>query len=132
MPASPKSILIVEDDDTLRDILKDNLAAEGYTVYEAPTGKRGLELALTRHPDLILLDILLPDESGLSILKKIRADKAHGSHIKIIMLTNLSDKKSVATAVELDAHSFLVKSDWKIHDVISAIHNELNDWPEEA
>jgi DNA-binding response OmpR family regulator len=122
-----KKILIVEDDSTLREILVDNIAAEGYTVVEAKNGKEGLDLALTSHPDLILLDIILPGDDGLSVLKKIRADDVWGKNARVVMLTNLSDSQSVATSVEAGAHGFLVKSDLRIKDVLDVIHNEFND-----
>jgi len=124
-----KKILIVEDDSALRDILADNLATEGYTVLKAKSGAEGLELALSEHPDLILLDIILPDEDGIGLLKKIRVDETWGKHAKVVMLSNLSDNQSVAASLELGARSFLVKSDWKIQDVLGVIHDELKDWP---
>jgi DNA-binding response OmpR family regulator len=131
MQNKPKRILIIEDDATLRDILKDSLTDEGYAVLEAQNGEEGLRQGLSGRPHLILLDILLPDEDGLAVLKRIRADEAWGKHVKVIMLTNLSDNQSVAAALDLGAHSFLVKSDWKIQDVIGVIHEELRDWPAE-
>lgn len=125
----PKQILVVEDDNTLREILRDNLTNEGYKVLEAKTGKEGQDLALSGHPDLILLDIILPDVDGISVLKTIRADEAWGKHAKVVMLTNLSDNQSVTSALDLGAHNFLVKSDWKIKDITKLIHDELKDWP---
>jgi DNA-binding response OmpR family regulator len=130
MENKPKQILIIEDDATLRDILKDSLTGEGYAIVEAQSGEEGLSRGLASHPDLILLDILLSDEDGLTVLKKIRADEVWGKHVKVIMLTNLSDNQSVAAALDLGAHSFLVKSDWKIQDVMGVIHDELKDWPD--
>lgn len=129
MSASSKKILVVEDDSTLRDILNDSLTNEGYNVLQAQDAAEGLKLALSKQPELILLDILLPDQDGLTVLKKIRTDEPWGKAVKVIMLTNLSDKQSVAAALEQGASSFLVKSDWKIQDVIETIHNELRDWP---
>lgn len=125
----PKQILVVEDDNTLREILRDNLTNEGYKVLEAKTGKEGQDLALSGHPDLILLDIILPDVDGISVLKTIRADEAWGKQAKVVMLTNLSDNQSVTSALDLGAHNFLVKSDWKIKDITKLIHDELKDWP---
>jgi DNA-binding response OmpR family regulator len=121
-----KKILVVEDDPTLRFLLAHNIAAEGYTVLEAKDGREGLGTGLAECPDLILLDIILPDEDGLSVLKKIRTDEVWGKNAVVIMLTNLSDSSSVATSLELGAHGFLVKSDLAIEDVLGVIHKELD------
>lgn len=122
-----KKILVVEDDSTLLEILRDNLIKEGYDVIEAKSGRSGLSKALSDHPDLILLDIILPDKDGLTILKALRDDE-WGKKAKVVMLTNLSDNQSVAASLDLGAHNFLVKSDWKIQDVMNVIHDELKDW----
>lgn len=127
-----KSILIIEDDTDLRGILRDSLADEGYEVFEGKNGEEGLAQALAKRPDLILLDIVLPGMDGLAVLTEIRKDKDWGSNAKVIMLTNLSDSQSVADCLELGAHSFLVKADWTIEDIMATIHSELKDLPEHA
>ena len=66
---SPKSILIVEDDETLLQTLAYNLEREGYSVSSATDGQTGLELARTQMPDLIILDIMLPELDGLSVCR---------------------------------------------------------------
>jgi DNA-binding response OmpR family regulator len=120
-----QSILIVEDDTNLRGILRDSLAEEGYDVSEAKDGEEGLALALSKKPDIILLDIVLPAMDGLAVLTQIRKDEAWGKNAKVIMLTNLSDSQSVAACLELGAHSFLVKADWTIEDIMATIETEL-------
>lgn len=124
-----KNILIIEDDANLRSILRDSLTAEGYTAYEAKNGEEGLELALSRKPDLILLDIVLPNMDGLSVLSEIRKDEPWGQNARVVMLTNLSDNQSVADCLQLGAHSFLVKADWTIEDIMAMIHDELQSIP---
>jgi DNA-binding response OmpR family regulator len=124
-----KKILVIEDDENLRSVLNDSLAKEGYSTLEAKNGEQGLELALSEHPDLILLDIILPDLNGIDMLKQIRGDEAWGQSAKVIMLTNLSDSQSVAACLDLGAHSFLVKSDWQIQDILKVIQDELAGQP---
>lgn len=121
-----KSILIIEDDSDLRGILRDSLADEGYQVYEAKNGEQGLTLALSKRPDLVLLDIILPGMDGLAVLSGIRKDKTWGQNAKVLMLTNLSDSQSVTDCLELGAHSFLVKADWTIEGILAAVQNDLN------
>lgn len=93
-------------------------------VLETRSGKTGLGIALTQHPDLILLDIVLPDLDGISIVKAIHDDPA-SQKIKVIMLTNLSDTQNVAEALVNGSYDFLVKSDWKIDDVIKVVREKL-------
>ena len=119
-----KKILIIEDDTSLVKVLRDSLTREGYVVLETRSGKTGLGIALTQHPDLILLDIVLPDLDGISIVKAIHDDPA-SQKIKVIMLTNLSDTQNVAEALVNGSYDFLVKSDWKIDDVIKVVREKL-------
>ncbi len=124
--SQPKKILIVEDEAPLLNILKNKLTNEDHTVLIAKDGKEGLVTALTEHPDLILLDIILPVMDGITVLKKINAD-AWGKNAKVIMLTNLSDNQSVTDALLLGSHNFLVKSDWKIEDLIKIVNSKLKN-----
>lgn len=121
-----KKILIVEDEAPLLSVLHDKLVQEGYRVLAAKNGKEGLAVALSEHPDLILLDILLPDMNGLAVLKEIHSDD-WGKNAKVIMLTNLSDNQSVADSLEQGSFDFLVKSDWKLEDVAKVIRDKLKD-----
>jgi DNA-binding response OmpR family regulator len=120
----PRKILIVEDESSLLKVLCDRLALEGFTVLAAKDGKEALEKAFSEHPDLILLDIVLPLVDGITVLKKIHADP-WGKHAKVIMLTNLSDAQNVADALTLGSYNFLVKSDWKIEDVVKVVRDML-------
>lgn len=124
-PNPAKKILIVEDETSLLGALRDRFTREGFTVLEAKNGKQGLEIALSEHPDLILLDIILPIMDGITMLKNIHAD-AWGKDAKIITLTNLSDNQIVADAIELGSYDFLVKSNWKIEDVVKVVRDKLN------
>jgi DNA-binding response OmpR family regulator len=119
-----KTILIVEDEIPLLNILSDRLAREGFAVLEAQNGKAGLKIALAEHPDLILLDIILPVMDGITVLKRLHADP-WGKTAKVIMLTNLGDSQNVADALAFGSHDFLVKSDWKIEDVVRVVRDKL-------
>ncbi len=121
-----KKILLVEDEVSLLNVLHDKLVSEGFKVLAAENGKKGLKIALSEHPDLILLDIILPDMNGLTALNMIRADN-WGKNAKVIMLTNLSDNQSVADALEQGSADFIVKSDWKLDDVVKIIRDKLKD-----
>jgi DNA-binding response OmpR family regulator len=119
-----KKILIIEDEIPILNILSHRLSREGFTVLEAKNGKEGLKIALSEYPDLILLDIILPVMDGITVLKRIHADPK-GKNTEIIMLTNLSDSQNVADALALGSHDFLVKSEWKIEDLVKVVRDKL-------
>jgi len=121
-----KRILVVDDEASLRSALRDKLAYEGFIVLEAKDGEEGLEIALREQPDLILLDIIMPKMDGLTMLKKLR-ENSWGKDAKVILLTNLSDNEKVANAMAQETYDYLVKSDWKIADVVAKVREWLGD-----
>lgn len=124
MAKTNKKILIVEDESSLRNALRDKFIHEGFATLEAKNGEEGLKAALGGQPDLILLDIILPKMDGIAMLKKLRQD-AWGKDAKVIMLTNLSDNEKVAEAIAQGTHDYLVKSAWKIEDVVVKVREML-------
>lgn len=122
-----KKVLIIEaieDDDSLRNILRDKLTIKGFTVLEAKNGEEGLAIALSHHPDLILLDILMPNMGGLEMLKKLREDTKSKS-TPVIMFTNFGDNKNVADAIELGSNDYLIKSNFTLEEVIAKVKEKL-------
>ena len=113
-------MLIIEDDATLSLALKDAFAIPGLDVLMASDGIAGLEMATTRHPDLILLDIVLPKMSGIEMLKKLRQDP-WGKDAKVIILTNLSEQEKIADALESDAYEYFVKVEWELPALVKKI-----------
>ncbi len=125
MTDQKKIILVVEDEEPMQLVLRDVLKVEGYIVLEAKNGIEGLELALKEHPDLILLDILMPKMDGLEMLKNLRADE-WGRSVPVIVLTNLSDNEDIAKAVEEDVFEYFVKTDIRIDEVIARIREKID------
>lgn len=119
-----KKILIVEDDAALQGALKAKLTNEGFNAITASDGAEGLMAAMNEHPDLILLDIIMPKMDGITMMKKLRED-AWGKSAKIIFLTNLSDPSMVMEALHEGAFDFLVKTDWKIDSVTDKVYSTL-------
>lgn len=117
-------ILIVEDEAPLAQTLAAALSAEGFVVQTAPDGDAGLRLALDSRPDLLLVDVVMPKKDGLTMLKELRADP-WGKRVAVIILTNLTDYKSVSDAVGHNVRDFLVKSDWAIGDIVTTVKNKL-------
>jgi CheY-like chemotaxis protein len=117
-----KTILVAEDDTILRDAVADTLRLKNFLPIEAKNGTEAVELALSKHPNLILLDLLMPEMDGMSALKKIRQD-SWGAHVPVIILTNLNadDELLVENMVAYKPLYYLIKSDWKVDDVIEKI-----------
>lgn len=121
-----KKILIVEDVTPMRHALRDKLVREGFSVLETKNGEEGLEVALREHPDLLLLDIIMPKMDGMAVLKKLRVD-AWGKTAKVILLTNLSETEKMTDAMAQESCTCLIKSDWKIEDVVTKIREQLGE-----
>lgn len=122
-----KKILIVEDEDSLRNALRDKLTREDFQVLEAKNGQEGLAAAIREHPDLILLDIIMPIMDGMTMLKKLRTENEWGKSAPVIILTNLtSDSNQIINDVTvLEPSFYLVKSDWKLEDLMKKIKEVL-------
>lgn len=119
-----KRVLVVEDEKSIRNALRDRLIREGFAVLEAQDGQEGLDISLREHPDIILLDLLMPVMDGLTMLKELRKNN-WGKDVKVIILTNLSDSEKVDEAIARGTHDYLVKTDWKLEDVIKKISDRL-------
>lgn len=100
-----RRVLIVEDERNIVDILKFNLSKEGFDTIEALDGKEGLRLALEERPDLILLDIMLPEMDGFTVCKKIRQTM----QTPIIMLTAREEEVDKVLGLELGADDYVTK-----------------------
>ncbi|MFA6463905.1 MAG: response regulator [Candidatus Paceibacterota bacterium] len=127
MENKKNTILVVEDEAVLRQTLSDNLIAEGFNVLQAEDGVDGLLKAISDHPDLILLDIMMPRMDGLTMMQKLREQDAYGKKVPIILLTVLSpdEEKVVKHVAEDEPAYYLVKTNWKIGDVIEKIKERL-------
>ncbi len=123
-----KKLLVIEDDNSLRNVLHEKLVLENFTVIEARDGEEGLSVALQQHPDLILLDIIMPKMDGISMMKKLRVTDEWGKHVPVILLTNISaeDEKLNQAIAEDEPAYYLVKSNWTIHDLIEKIRERLS------
>jgi len=124
MENEQKSILIVEDDELLLKILHDEFAKSNMKVILAHNGEEGLEAALSQHPSIILIDILMPKMDGITMLQKIRED-VDGKNIPAIILTNVNDTETVIKALETGAYDFLVKSDWDPKDLVKRVKEKI-------
>jgi len=115
-----KRILVIDDDKNLRLVLVDKLNVSGFDAMGASNGQEGLEMALKLHPDLILLDVLMPIMNGQEVLKKLREDE-WGKKAKIIMLTVVEDAGVIAQAVQEGSFAYLIKTDQSMDEIVQKI-----------
>lgn len=120
-----KKILLVEDDDSLASVYVTRLEAEGFTVRRVANGEEALAAALEYHPQLVLLDVMMPKVSGFDVLDILR-NTPETAQLKVIMLTALSQDSDVERARALGVDDYLVKSQVVISDVIDRIRFHLN------
>jgi two-component system chemotaxis response regulator CheY len=116
-----QKILIVDDAEFLRLRISKMLVGDGYEVYEAENGLKAIEVYNAQTPDLVLMDVTMPDMDGLSALREIRKMDAKA---KVIMLTALGQESVVLEAIKSGARDFVVKP-FERDRVMNAIHKIL-------
>lgn len=119
-------VMLVEDDNNLREIYEARLAAEGYQIVSAHDGEEALALAVKERPDLIISDVMMPKISGFDMLDILRTTP-ETKNTRVIMMTALSQAEDRDRADKLGADRYLVKSQVTLEDVIKVAHEILND-----
>jgi DNA-binding response OmpR family regulator len=120
-------VLVVEDDAVLHKIVCDKLMKENFTVLSARDGEEGLQTALKEHPDLILLDVIMPKMDGLSMLKELRKDD-WGKDARVIITTNLADDSKISVAMQNGVYDYLVKTEWSLDDLILKVKDKIGNF----
>jgi len=123
-----QKIMLVEDDDSLREIYSIRLTAEGYQIAMAHDGEEALAVAVKERPDLIITDAMMPKISGFDMLDILRSTPEM-KDIKVIIMTALSSDDQRARGESLGADRYLVKSQVGIEDVVNVVHDVLGDRP---
>ncbi len=110
--AGSKTILFIEDDRPIAEMYARLLEKEGYQVDFAYDGAEGLHKAQTKHYALILLDIMMPELTGIEVLQKLRGEDGRGAaDTKIVILTNLAQNKTSQEALRAQADGYIIKAD---------------------
>lgn len=102
------SIMVVEDDQDIRELVSYNLGKEGYTVVSAESGEQALKLIESANPDLIVLDIMLPGMDGIEVLRSLKQGSRY-AQIPVIMATAKSEDSDIITGLELGADDYIAK-----------------------
>ena len=119
-----QTILIVEDEAVFRLIYRGVLENDGYQVIESANGRDGWETIQLKKPDLILLDLILPEMSGYELLQKVRADKT-AKNIPVIIFSVMGAESDIQKALELGANYYRVKGASSPSDILTQIHESL-------
>lgn len=122
--APAAKIAIIEDDIVISQMYRMKFEAENFEVQTAENGRTGVELAEKMHPDIILLDIRMPEMNGDETLKKIRATN-WGKHIPVLVLTNLGEEEAPPSLKALGIHSYIVKADFTPRQVVERVKQAL-------
>ena len=119
-----KKVLLVEDDEALASVYVTRLEAEGFMIKRVPNGEDALSAALEFHPDLILLDVMMPKINGFDVLDILR-NTPETANVRVIMLTALSQETDKQRAKSMGVDDYLVKSQVVIADVVTKIKEHL-------
>lgn len=124
--SSPKKILIIEDEGLISRVLELKIKQAKFPpeIFVAADGKTGLDMALREHPDFILLDLVLPNMTGLEMLGKLRDDE-WGKNAAVVIMSNVKDPEKEQRAADLGVEEYLVKAEWKIEDVANIVTETL-------
>jgi len=119
-----KTILLVDDDVTLREMYEERLQADGFVITQAANGEEAIKLAKETKPQIILLDIMMPKVNGFDVLKDLKADPATKG-IPVIVLSALIQDVDRAEGKKLGAVDYIVKSETMPGEVIAKIKNAI-------
>ena len=119
-----KTILIIEDDKFLRELIVRKLKDEKYQIVEASDGEEGLEKAKKEIPDLVLLDLILPGIDGFEVLSRIKEEHALSS-VPVIILSNLGQREEVEKGLKMGAVDYLIKAHFTPGEIIEKIKTVL-------
>jgi two-component system phosphate regulon response regulator PhoB len=103
-----ETILVIEDEEDILELIRYNLEREGYRVVCAESGEKGLEIARRQRPDLLLLDLMLPGLDGLEVCKRLKTDSSIAT-LPIVMVTARGEEADVVTGLELGAEDYVTK-----------------------
>lgn len=120
MSPNKKRVLVIDDEQPFLDIMQEKLCKEGLEPLLAKGGEEGINLALKEHPDVIVLDILMPGMDGWSVYDRLRRDNCCKT-VPIIILTNVTDKSRQEQSKKCGAYEYMIKADSSLEEVIKKI-----------
>jgi len=119
-----KKILIIEDESILQKALSDILKEQNYEIVNALDGEKGLKMAISQIPDLIILDLILPKKEGFEVLEELKNNQKT-EKVPVIILTNIERMEDMEKAFELGATAYLIKAQYKLEEIVQKINETL-------
>lgn len=119
-----KTIVIIEDEPQLQYELTAELVKQGFVVKNAYDGEAGLELVVRAKPDIVVLDLILPKMDGFKVLREVKR-REETKRIPVIVLSNLENSENIELAIRLGAHSYLVKPNYNMAQIVEKIETAL-------
>ena len=120
-----KKITIVEDEEILRDLLKNKLTAEGYEVSTANDGEEGITRIKQERPDLIILDIVMPKMGGFEVMEELNKDEELAK-IPVLVVSNSGQPVEIDKAKSLGAKDWLIKTEFDPQEVIDKVKKQIS------
>jgi len=120
-----KKILIIDDDKIFSKVLRDSLTSKnggGYEIVNAYDGKDGFEKAKDEHPDLIILDLMMPNVDGIGFLKKMKTE-SELSNTPVLISSQISDIEKISEGMELGIKGYIVKADYSLDSILGQIND---------
>lgn len=121
-----RGVLVVEDDQFLRELFVRKLLSSGFKVENAIDAKAAFEILARWKPDIILLDLILPDMDGFEILARLKKDE-HFAAIPVIILSNLGEQKDIDRAMSLGAQEFMIKVNFNLEEIATHVQKVLDN-----
>jgi len=121
-----KKLLFIEDESVIHKTLSDVLSQKEYEIFSALDGEAGVRLAKEKHPDLILLDLVMPKMNGFEVLHALKTEEIT-KDIPVIVLTNLEQMEDIQKAIDLGATTYLVKSNYNLNEVVAIIERTTSE-----
>jgi len=117
-------VLIIEDEEALRKVLQEKLQKSGFEAFAAKDGVEGWDMAKSKNPDIILLDLILPKRSGFDVLMMLKQDPEL-KNVPVFVLSNLAEDENLKRALRMGAEDYFVKSQHPINEVVEKVQNRL-------
>jgi two-component system response regulator ResD len=118
-----KALLIIEDDIFVRELVSMKLREAKYKVTESSDGQDGLNKLLAGEYNIVLLDLMVPNKTGLEILTEFRDKKSSNHNPKIIVMSNLTEQDKITECIKLGAIDYIVKSHYSPTEIVAKINN---------